>query len=95
MKDVSNLEKERVQHESFIKLMGYLNEYKNSISYDTSGLINIRKKTDPDDFEALENQKKFSAANMFPIEKSGPNKGKYVPKRDERGNIIVDPTQQI
>ena len=32
---------------------------------------------------------------MFPIEESGPNKGKILPRRDERGNIIVDPTTLV
>ena len=32
---------------------------------------------------------------MFPVETEGPNKGKYIPKKDENGNIVIDPTTQI
>ena len=32
---------------------------------------------------------------MFPIETEGPHKGKYIPRKDARGNAIIDPTTLI
>ena len=37
----------------------------------------------------------YKAENLFPVETEGPNKGKYIPKKDENGNIVIDPTTQI
>ena len=42
-----------------------------------------------------ETRQKYASENVFPIETSGPFKGKYKPKRDERGNVIVDPTSMV
>ena len=34
----------------------------------------------------------YKAENLFPLEKEGPHKGQYIPRKDERGNVIIDPT---
>ena len=46
------------------------------------------------DVDRVRNEK-YSAANLFPVEMDGPKKGKLIPPRDEKGNIIVDPTAQL
>ena len=37
----------------------------------------------------------YKAENLFPLETSGRYKGQYIPKKDARGNAIVDPTVLI
>ena len=84
-----------MDHENFVKLVGYLNHYRQSISYESGGLINTRTQTDENDVIGNQRDAKFSAANLFPLETEGPQKGKHIPRRDERGNIIVDPTANL
>ena len=52
-----------------MNLMGYLNEYRQSICYDTSGLINVEPRRHDAETDYLEQQKaeKYSSANVFPV----------------------------
>ena len=34
----------------------------------------------------------YKAENLFPVETDGPNKGQFIPRKDERGNVIIDPS---
>ena len=37
----------------------------------------------------------YKAENLFPLETEGPHKGQYIPRKDSRGNVIIDPTTLI
>ena len=37
----------------------------------------------------------YSSENLFPREQEGPRKGKLIPWKDIRGNVVVDPTASI
>jgi len=89
-------EREEKEHDFFCKLLGYINEYKASICYDTSGLINLNsQKYDENDILEQQRTEKYSSANIFPLQEDGPEKGKFTPIRDERGNIVVDPASLV
>ena len=95
---LSQLEVEKRNHKKFLKLMSFLNDYSQTVCYEGSGLISVNPKKGgdaADDFIDRERAEKVSAANIFPVEQSGPNKGKLILQRDERGNIITDPTCNV
>lgn len=84
-------------HKNFIKLMKYLNEYKQNICYEGSNLINTNppKHYNENDYLEIKKAEEYSFAKMFPVETSGPNKGHIIRMRDERGNLVVDPTADV
>ena len=96
---LSRDDSDAIKHRKFIKLMQYLNEYKQNICYEGSCLINTNMPRNFDekenDYLEHEKQEAYSAARLFPVETSGPKKGRYVPQKDSRGNTIVDPTENV
>ena len=77
--------------------MDYLNQYRESICYDNSGLINLnmRRANDAEDFLERQKQEKYSSENVFPTYKDGPQKGKIIHVHDDKGNIVIDPTSLV
>ena len=83
-------------------LSQYLNDYQAKICYDSAVNIMRQKKQknksglelQPTESEDILNSV-YKAENLFPIETEGPNKGKYIPQKDDNGNIVIDPTTQV
>ena len=79
----------------------YLNEYQQKICYDNAGFLPNEKKLKKGELpretteEEDERRAIYKAENLFPLETEGPCKGQYVPRKDGRGNAIVDPTTLI
>ena len=75
-------------------LVRYINNYMDQISTVPNG---ISKRTKPKRSKAarLEDDELWASKNVFVVQEDGPNKGKYIPQRDKRGHIIVDPTFYI
>ena len=73
-----------------------MNEYKSTICYDSSGLINLnpRQYLEDDVIQQMQSEK-YTSATVFPKTTSGPNKGKFIPILDHKGNIVVDPASLI
>ena len=83
-------------HDSYIELMDYLQQYKQSICFDSQGVVPNKavKKTDedlPSDFD----DEDLKAEDIWKVEESGPNKGKLKAVKDFRGNVVVDPVGNI
>ena len=87
-------------HEQFIEMMRYLNQYKENICYDSQGIVAMIKHMGQpkDEVEAEEMDElleAYSSQNLFPRETEGPKAGKLIPWKDIRGNVVVDPTANI
>lgn len=46
---MQSIDSDSRQHQHFLKLMNYMNEYKQNICYDTSSLINVNPRKHDDD----------------------------------------------
>ena len=73
--------------------MNYLQAYKDSLCYEPQGMLPERNENFDPDFE--EDGLTLSAAQIWPRHKSGPDKGKIKPVRDNRKKIVVDPAGNI
>ena len=80
-------------HDSYMDLMGYLERYKDSICYAASGVM-PRAVLDDNEDPQIEAEA-LTAADIWPVETSGPKKGKIKATRDSHGNIVVDPAGNI
>ena len=77
--------------------MDYLKDYKANICNDMNPIMNINSKQarNESDFQRKMKAEQYSSDILFPRYKDGPRKGKLIYSRDERGNIVVDPTRNL
>lgn len=92
---MSRLERdESKRHGNYMELMSYLQQYQDSISHSAAGMLpNKNLRQDPD--VKGDDDQTLTAEEIWPRVKSGPNKGQIVPRRDDHGNIVVDPAGNI
>ena len=76
-----------------MELMGFLKGYQESICNVSSDVLPNTKPHIGDEPEDTTGQ--LTASEIWPVAKAGPKKGKIIPRRDLRGNIVIDPAGNI
>lgn len=80
-------------HEDYMRLMEYLEIYKDSICYSAQGVV--PNKTYKDEEDPNIEREALTATDIWPVEQSGPKKGKIKAPLDSNGKIVVDPAGNI
>ena len=81
-------------HKNYIELMGYLEQYKDFICYESNGVLPRRKGRNEDEDPAVA-MMALNVDDIWPVETEGPRKGLRKHTIDNRGKIVVDPVGNI